>query len=54
LREDDTIVQRTREPTPKSAPRELGVDAQAVFELGGWRYSDDDVAVAFVPDTGGG
>jgi hypothetical protein len=32
-----------------AALHELGVDAQAVFELGGWRTTSDDVAVAFVP-----
>jgi hypothetical protein len=33
----------------EAALNELGVDAQAVFELGGWKTSSDDVAVARVP-----
>ena len=36
----------------EAALHELGVDAQAVFELGGWKTSADDVAVAFVPAPG--
>lgn len=37
----------------ESALNELGVDAQAVFELGGWRQTEDNVAVAFVPALDG-
>jgi hypothetical protein len=33
----------------EAALHELGVDAQAVFELGGWKSTEDDVAVAHVP-----
>jgi hypothetical protein len=33
----------------EAALRELGVDAQATFELGGWRTTSDDVTVARVP-----
>ena len=33
----------------EAALHDLGVDAQAVFELGGWRTTSDDVAVAHVP-----
>jgi hypothetical protein len=33
----------------EAALNELGVDARAIYELGGWRQTDDDVAVAFVP-----
>ena len=36
----------------ESALRELGVDAVATFELGGWRQTSDDVAVARVPAPG--
>ncbi len=36
------------------ALHELGVDAEQVFELGGWRYGEDDVAVAHVPAPDGG
>ncbi len=36
-----------------AALRELGVDAVATFELGGWKTSADDVAVARVPALGG-
>ena len=32
-----------------AALRELGVDAEAILELGGWKTSSDDVAVARVP-----
>jgi hypothetical protein len=37
----------------EAALSELGVDAQALYELGGWRYSKDDVAVARVPFLNG-
>ena len=37
----------------ESALRELNVDAQAVFELGGWKSTEDNVAVAFVPALDG-
>jgi hypothetical protein len=33
----------------EAALHELGVDARALYELGGWRTSSEDVAVAFVP-----
>ncbi len=33
----------------QAALHELGIDADAVFELDGWRRTDDDVAVAYVP-----
>ena len=36
----------------ESALNELGIDAEAVLELGGWKTSDD-VAVAFVPALDG-
>jgi hypothetical protein len=36
----------------EAALHELGVDAQAVFELGGWKTTEDDVAVARVPAPG--
>ena len=32
---------------------EVGVDAEAVLELGGWKTTSDDVAVARVPFPGG-
>jgi hypothetical protein len=38
----------------EDALSELGVEAVATFELGGWRYTKDDVAVAFVPAPDGG
>ena len=37
----------------QAALGELGVDAEATFELGGWKTSADDVAVARVPALGG-
>ena len=37
----------------EAALRELGLDPHALFELGGWRYSQDDVAVAHVRAPGG-
>ncbi len=37
----------------EAALHELGIDARAIYELGGWRYSEDDVAVAHVPFPGG-
>ena len=45
--------QPSREPTAKSAPSELEIEAEQVFELGGWRTSSEDVAVAFVPAPDG-
>ena len=36
----------------EAAFRELGVDAEAVFELTDWRTSSEDVAVARVPAPG--
>lgn len=33
----------------EAALRELGVEAEAVFELGGWKNTEDNVAVARVP-----
>ena len=35
-----------------AALRELGVEAEQVFELGGWRTTSDNVTVAFVPAPG--
>jgi hypothetical protein len=32
-----------------SSLRELGIEGEQVFELGGWRYSSTNVCVAFVP-----
>ena len=37
----------------EAALNELGVDAQVTFELGGWKNTEDNVAVAFVPALGG-
>ena len=37
----------------EAALRELGVDALAVFELGGWKTTSDNVAVAHVPALDG-
>jgi hypothetical protein len=37
----------------EAALRELGVDAVAVYELGGWKTTSDNVAVAHVPAPGG-
>ena len=37
----------------EAALSELGVDARAVFELGGWKTTSDDVAVAHVPALDG-
>ncbi len=36
-----------------AALSELGVDAQALFELGGWKSTEDNVTVAKVPFPGG-
>jgi len=47
--EDDTSQRPAREPTAKSAPSEFGIEAEQVFELGGWKTTSDDVAVARVP-----
>jgi hypothetical protein len=32
-----------------SALLELGIEGQQIFELGGWRYSSQNVCVAYVP-----
>ncbi len=37
----------------EAALRELGVEAKAVFELGAWRQTHDNVAVAFLLAPGG-
>jgi hypothetical protein len=37
----------------EAALRELGVEAEATFELGGWKTTSDNVAVAHVPAPGG-
>ncbi len=33
----------------EAALKELGIEAEQVFELGGWKTTSDDVAVARVP-----
>ena len=36
----------------EDALHELGVDGEAILEVGGWRTSADDVAVARIPFPG--
>jgi hypothetical protein len=43
------VGSQINKPQKIAAFREVGVEAEAVLELGGWKTSSDNVAVARVP-----